>query len=109
MLILLALLFWPSLLHTKTPTALNFTQFQDRVTSGEVKSVTIDQNGAVTGVLTGGKDFTSQLPIALNRAPITEQLTAAHVQITAVQASRVSTTSGREPSSAVADSVNRPR
>ena len=87
MLILLALLFWPSLLHTKTSTALNFTQFQDRVTSGEVKSVTIDQNGAVTGVLTSGTHFTSQLPTALNRAPITEQLTAAHVQITAIQAS----------------------
>jgi len=87
MLILLALLFWPSLLHRTTSTALNFTQFQNRVTSGEVKSVTIDQNGAVTGVLTGGTHFTSQLPTALNRAPITEQLTAAHVQITAIQAS----------------------
>ena len=87
MLILLALLFWPSLLHRTTSTALNFTQFQNRVTSGEVKSVTIDQNGAVTGVLTSGTHFTSQLPTALNRAPITEQLTAAHVQITAIQAS----------------------
>jgi cell division protease FtsH len=86
MLILLALLFWPSLLHHTTSTALNFTQFQNRVTSGEVKSVTIDQNGAVTGVLTSGTHFTSQLPTALNRAPITEQLTAAHVQITAIQA-----------------------
>src|SRR5207344_84460 len=36
--------------------------------------------------LTNGKDFTSQIPIALNRAPITEQLTAHHVQITATQA-----------------------
>jgi cell division protease FtsH len=87
MLILLALLFWPNLLHSKTSTQLNFTQFQDRVTSSEVKSVTIDQNGAVTGVLTDGKDFTSQLPTALDRAPITQQLTAAHVQITAIQAS----------------------
>jgi cell division protease FtsH len=87
MLILLALLFWPNLLHTKTSTQLNFTQFQNRVTSGEVKSVSIDQNGAVTGVLTSGKDFTSQLPTALNRAPITQQLTDAHVQITAIQAS----------------------
>ena len=87
MLILLALLFWPSLLHSTTSTALNFTQFQNRVTGGEVKSVTIDQNGAVTGVLTSGTHFTSQLPTALNRAPITEQLTAAHVQITAIQAS----------------------
>ncbi len=87
MLILLALLFWPNLLHSSTSTPLNFTQFQNRVTSGEVKSVTINQNGAVTGVLTSGKDFTSQLPTALNRAPITQQLTDAHVQITAVQAS----------------------
>jgi cell division protease FtsH len=87
MLILLALLFWPSLLHSSTSTPLNFTQFQNRVTSGEVKSVTIDQNGAVKGVLTSGTDFTSQLPTALDRAPITQQLTAAHVQITAVQAS----------------------
>jgi cell division protease FtsH len=86
MLILLALLFWPSLLHSSTSTPLNFTQFQNRVTSGEVKSVTIDQNGAVKGVLTSGTDFTSQLPTALDRAPITQQLTAAHVQITAVQA-----------------------
>jgi cell division protease FtsH len=87
MLILLALLFWPNLLHTSHPTQLNFTQFQNRVTSSEVKSVTIDQNGAVTGVLTSGSDFTSQLPTALNRAPITQQLTDAHVQITAVQSS----------------------
>src|SRR6516225_950356 len=86
MLILLALLFWPSLLHRTTSTALNFTQFQDRVTSGEVKSVTIDQNGAVTGVLTGGTEFTSQLPTALDRSQITQQLNAGHVQITATQA-----------------------
>jgi cell division protease FtsH len=85
MLILLVLLFWPNLLHTTTSTQLNFTQFQNRVTTGEVKSVTIDQNGAVTGVLTNGGDFTSQLPTALNRAPISQQLTDAHVQITAVQ------------------------
>jgi cell division protease FtsH len=87
MLILLALLFWPNVLHTTSSTQLNFTQFQNRVTSGEVKSVSIDQNGAVTGVLTSGKNFTSQLPTALNRAPITQQLTDAHVQITAIQSS----------------------
>jgi cell division protease FtsH len=86
MLILLALLFWPTLLRGNNATKLNFTAFQNSVTSGQVKSVTIDQNGTVTGVLTNGKDFTSQIPIALNRAPITEQLTAHHVQITATQA-----------------------
>jgi cell division protease FtsH len=84
MLILLMLLFWPNLLHTSTSTKLNFTQFQNQVTSGGVKSVTIDQNGTVSGVLTGGKNFTSQIPIALNRAPITAELTAHHVQITGI-------------------------
>ncbi|HEY6275900.1 MAG TPA: ATP-dependent zinc metalloprotease FtsH [Streptosporangiaceae bacterium] len=84
MLILLALLFWPNLLHSSTSTQLNFTQFQNRVTSGAVKSVTIDQNGVVTGVFTSGKDFTSQIPIALNRAPVTAELTAHNVQITGI-------------------------
>jgi cell division protease FtsH len=40
----------------------------------------------VTGKLTNGTEFTSRLPVALNRAPITEQLTAHNVQITATQA-----------------------
>ena len=82
MLILLGLLFWPSLLRGPAPPQYSFTTFQNKVTAGEVKSVTIDSNGVVTGTLTNGKDFTSQIPIALDRAPITQQLTANHVQVT---------------------------
>jgi cell division protease FtsH len=85
MLILLALLFWPSFLHRTPTTQYNFTTFQSKVAGGDVKSVSIDQNGAVTGVLTDGKDFTSQIPTVLDRAPLTQQLTAHHVQITGVQ------------------------
>jgi cell division protease FtsH len=51
-----------------------------------VKSVSIDSNGAVTGKLSNGKEFTSQLPTALDRSQITQQLNAHHVQITATQA-----------------------
>src|SRR6266487_2036277 len=85
-LILLGLLFWPSLLRGNSATQYSFTTFQNKVASGEVKSVTIDSAGGVTGKLTNGTEFTSRLPVALNRAPITEQLTAHNVQITATQA-----------------------
>ena len=86
MLILLGLLFWPSLLRSSPSTQYTFTQFQNHVTSGDVKSVTIDSNGAVTGKLDNGTQFTSQLPTALDRSQITQQLNAEHVQITATQA-----------------------
>jgi cell division protease FtsH len=86
MLILLVLLFWPSFLRSTPTTQYSFTTFQNKVIAGEVKSVTITSTGAVNGVLTNGKNFTSQIPTALNRAPITDQLTTHHVQITATQA-----------------------
>ena len=86
MLILLGLLFWPSLLRSSPTTKYTFTTFQNQVTSGDVKSVSIDSNGAVTGILTNGKEFTSQLPTALDRSQITQQLNSQHVQITATQA-----------------------
>jgi cell division protease FtsH len=85
-LILLGLLFWPYFFRGNPTTQYSFTTFQNKVNSGEVKSVTIDSAGAVTGKLTNGTEFTSRLPVALNRAPITEQLTAHNVQITATQA-----------------------
>ncbi|HUL27647.1 MAG TPA: ATP-dependent zinc metalloprotease FtsH [Streptosporangiaceae bacterium] len=87
MLILLLLLFWPTLLRSSPTIQYSFTSFQNKVTSGDVKSVTINSNGAVTGTLTDGKEFTSQLPTALDRSQITQQLNAEHVQITATQAS----------------------
>jgi cell division protease FtsH len=86
MLILLGLLFWPSLLRSSPTTKYTFTTFQNQVTSGDVKSVSIDSNGAVTGKLSNGKEFTSQLPTALDRSQITQQLNSQHVQITATQA-----------------------
>ena len=86
MLILLGLLFWPSLLRSSPTTQYTFTTFQNKVTAGDVKSVSIDSNGAVTGKLSNGSEFTSQLPTALDRSQITQQLNAQHVQITATQA-----------------------
>jgi len=86
MLILLALLFWPSFLRSSPTTKYSYTTFQNKVIAGDVKSVSIDSNGAVTGKLDNGTEFTSQLPTALDRSQITQQLNAQHVQITATQA-----------------------
>ncbi len=86
LLILLVLLFWPSLLRGSNAVPYSFTTFQNKVVSNEVKSVTIDSNGAVKGVLYNGKTFTTQIPTALNRAPITQELDTHNVQITATQA-----------------------
>ena len=82
LLVLMLLLFGPSLLRGTPAYTYSFTTFQSKVTSGWVKSVSIDQNGAVSGVLTSGKNFTSQIPMALNRAPITAELEAANVKVT---------------------------
>ena len=86
MIILLGLLFWPSFLRSSPTTKYSYTTFQNKVTAGDVKSVSIDSNGAVTGKLDNGTEFTSQLPTALDRSQITQQLNAQHVQITATQA-----------------------
>ena len=86
LLILLGILFWPSLLRGSAPPQYSFTTFENKVTSGVVKSVEIDNNGGVTGVLTDGKSFTSQIPTALDTARITQELQAANVQVTGKQA-----------------------
>ena len=86
MIILIGLLFWPSLLRSSPTTKYTYTTFQNKVIAGDVKSVTIDSNGGVTGKLSNGKEFTSQLPTALDRSQITQQLNTHSVQITATQA-----------------------
>ncbi len=86
MIILIGLLFWPSFLRSSPTTKYSYTTFQNKVIAGDVKSVSIDSNGAVTGKLASGSEFTSQLPTALDRSQITQQLNAQHVQITATQA-----------------------
>ena len=86
MIILIGLLFWPSFLRSSPTTKYTYTTFQNKVIAGDVKSVSIDSNGAVTGKLANGSQFTSQLPTALDRSQITQQLNTHNVQITATQA-----------------------
>ena len=67
------LLFRPSMSGT-SPTELAYSQFVDKIEADQVKTVTIDANGGVTGTLTNGDDFVSQLPVALPNDQLSQTL-----------------------------------
>jgi cell division protease FtsH len=78
----LALLFVPGLTRTSDE-SLSYTDFVARVDDGKVKSLTIDDVGAVTGTLSDGTSFTSQVPTALDTTRLTSELRSEGVEITA--------------------------
>jgi cell division protease FtsH len=79
------LLFGP---HMASPsrTGLSYSDFVTKVNAGQVKSVTINDQGGVTGALTDGRDFSSQIPTALDNGTLEQQLAAKKVKITATRA-----------------------
>ncbi|MBE3202152.1 MULTISPECIES: ATP-dependent zinc metalloprotease FtsH [Parafrankia] len=78
------LLFGPSL-FAGAPDELAYSDFVGRVDAGQVRSVTIDDQGAVDGTLTDGKDFTTRIPTALDSTALTSKLAAKKVEITATR------------------------
>ncbi len=78
-----ALLFAPSMTKSSTPTdKLNYTAFVNAITANQVKTATIDPNGKVSGQLTNGHKYTSQIPTVLRDSSLTTLLNQHHVQIT---------------------------
>jgi cell division protease FtsH len=75
------LLFRPSMTGS-APTQLAYSAFVDKVEADDVKTVTIDANGGVTGTFTSGDDFESQLPVALPNDQLTQQLLDHDVVVT---------------------------
>jgi cell division protease FtsH len=69
------------------PASYTYTQFVAAVDANQVKQVSIDSAGAVTGTLTAGGDFTSQVPTALGTTNLTQVLQDHHVVITATASS----------------------
>jgi cell division protease FtsH len=63
-------------------TELTYSGFVNRVSADQVKTATIDANGRVTGTLTDGSDYTSQIPTALQDTSLSRLLQAHRVQIT---------------------------
>src|SRR5919198_6668685 len=62
---------------------LSYTQFLDKVNVGQVKTATIDPDGAVSGTLSNSTHYSSQIPVALQDNSLPGLLKKHHVQITA--------------------------
>jgi cell division protease FtsH len=81
---LLALLALP---HGAAPgPPLSYTRFLADVGAGTVRTVAIGPAGQVTGSLTSGQPFTTNIPVALGNNGLAGDLAAHHVQITATAA-----------------------
>jgi cell division protease FtsH len=63
-------------------TELSYTQFVNDVTADKVKTATIDSNGGVSGTLTDGTAYATQIPVALQDANLSTLLQEHDVQIT---------------------------
>ena len=85
-LVLIGLLLTTFLLFRPTMPAsvkeLAYSQFVDQVESDQVKTVTIDANGAVSGELKNGDAFESQLPVALPNDQLAQVLLDHKVLVT---------------------------
>src|SRR6266540_2364990 len=68
-------------------TDLSYTQFLNKVAANQVKSATIDPDGSVTGTLSTGVDYSTQIPVALQDTTLTQQLREHNVQIVGKKAS----------------------
>ncbi|MEU1882563.1 ATP-dependent zinc metalloprotease FtsH [Streptosporangium sp. NPDC020072] len=84
-LIILVWLLVPLLLGGNPPAPYSYSDLLTRVDAGQVKTVSIDDQGAVTGTLKDGTRFTSQIPTAPNSAQLENRLRAKDVQTTATQ------------------------
>jgi cell division protease FtsH len=83
--LVLVALWWPGPFGGDEPQQLTYSQFVADVDAGTVASVTVDDHGAVSGKLTGGDEFTSQIPTALDTSKLATQLQDKHVAVTAEQ------------------------
>src|SRR5438128_1959148 len=62
-------------------TELTYTQFLNKVAADGVKSATVDPNGAVSGTLSNGTAYSTQIPVALQDNTLPAELKDHHVQI----------------------------
>ena len=60
------LLLWSPNIKTTPTVNLNYSAFLARVEANKVKTASINTNGAVTGTLRNGDNYTSQIPTVLN-------------------------------------------
>ncbi|MEU7090637.1 ATP-dependent zinc metalloprotease FtsH [Kitasatospora aureofaciens] len=59
-----------------------YTDFLNRVDTGQVQTVDVTDTGGVTGTLKDGTHFTSQIPTALDTSQLSRALSDQHVNVT---------------------------
>ncbi|MEU8006044.1 ATP-dependent zinc metalloprotease FtsH [Catellatospora sp. NPDC049111] len=84
-LVLTTLALLVPMLVRPSPQPLSYSEFLAKLDAGAVASVTVDQDGALRGKLSDGAVFNSQIPTALDPAPLTAQLRDKNVEITATR------------------------
>jgi cell division protease FtsH len=77
----LILLFRPT--STATPQKLTYSAWVAQITDNKVKTVTMDQNGKVSGTLTNGDKYSSQFPVAVPDTTLLPLLAQHNVALTA--------------------------
>jgi cell division protease FtsH len=83
--ILITLLLLSTSHMSSTPTkTFSYSKFLSTVTSGDVRTASVNPGGAITGTLKGGDDYTSQIPTAITDDQLAPTLKAHHVDITGV-------------------------
>ena len=86
-----ALLFFVHAGASGTPARdFSYTSFVSEVTANKVSTATITSAGAVTGTLTGGTAYTSQIPTALNDTSLSALLLGHKVTVTGTSPSTTS-------------------
>ena len=85
LLLTMILLFTPLFTPAKPTTEYTYSTFVTQVDANRVRSVKIDDKGAVSGTLRDGRAFTTQLPTALGAGQLNQELRAHGVTVTATR------------------------
>ena len=84
------LLFLVPHMSNTTTKSFTYSKFLSEVTSGDVRTASVNPGGTITGTLKGGDDYTSQIPTAIGDTQLASTLKAHDVDITGVGRARLS-------------------
>src|SRR6202050_388628 len=80
------LLFLIPHMSSTTTKSFTYSKFVSEVTSGDVRTASVNPGGAITGTLKGGDDYTSQIPTAISDTQLAPTLKSHDVDVTGVGA-----------------------
>src|SRR5271167_4299096 len=78
------LLFLIPHMSSTTTKSFTYSKFLSEVTSGHVRTASVNPGGAIAGTLKGGDDYTSQIPTAITDTQLAPTLKAHDVNVTGV-------------------------